>query len=140
MRIETMKRKLYFEALLGLFVMAGLVMGLKYFGYEKVQGYTAATAASETITAANGQTFTWPTFTDGARHVIICNAPTSSANLYVKLNATTCNPSASGFDFILEPGQTWAGFAGTALSIEEVTLYADGAVTVGTHVTVNGVN
>lgn len=135
-----MKTKMRIAAVLGLVFLAGLVMGLKYFGYEKVAALTPATAAAETITAADGQSFTFPFFPGGARFVVVCVSLNCPANIWLKVNATTCNPTASGFDTILQPGQTWTGFAGTALSIEEVTLYADAGCTVGTDVTVNGVN
>jgi len=133
----SMKRKLWL-ALAGLVVLASLVVGAqveRFYGQEKVRSYTAATAAVETITAADGQTFSWTT---ARYHVIVCNAPTSAANIYVKLNAATCNPSASAFDFVLEPGTTWAGFANSNLTITSLTLYADAAVTVGTDVVVTG--
>jgi hypothetical protein len=131
-----MKTKLRI-AVLGLVLAAGLAMGLKYYGYEKTHGYTAATAGVGTITAADGQLFAWAA---ACRHVVVTNAPASPANLYLEINGTTANPSASGFMIVLEPGQTWAGYANTALTIEQVAIYADAAVTYGTDFVVKGVD
>lgn len=132
-----MKTKMRIVALCGLVFLAGLAMGLKYYGYEKVHGYTAATAGAGTITAADGQLFTWSA---ACRHVVVTNAPTSPANLYLEINGTAANASASGYMIVLEPGQTWAGYANTALTIEQVAIYADAAATYGTDFVVKGVD
>jgi hypothetical protein len=130
-----MKRKLSIGVLAGLLLAVTFAFGLSNYGFQRVAAYTAATADTETITAADGQTFSW---TNAQRNIIICNAPTSGANIYVKLNADTCNPSGSEFDFVIVPAQSWCAFQDSQLLFTSVTLYADAAVTIGTDVTVMG--
>jgi hypothetical protein len=123
---------------IGLLILAVMSLGAIHYGYGAASSYTAATAdTGETITDAHGQTFTWTT---PRRHVIICNAPTSGANLYVKLNSSTCDPSSSAYDFVIPGSTTWSGFVNTQLVISSLTLYADASCTVGTDVVVTGVD
>lgn len=78
--------------LIGLAILGLLALGAqveRFYGQEKTRSYTAATAAVETITAADGQTFSWTT---ARYHVIICNTPASPANIYVKLGGGHLQP------------------------------------------------
>jgi hypothetical protein len=132
-----MKSKWIKIALVGLLMSVGLVMGAANYGYSKVAGYTPARASTGTITSEDGQLFYWGV---NQRHVVITNSPDSPANIWVNLNRTTCNPSSSDFVFILEPGETWSGYANASLVISQIAIYADSPVTVGTDICIVGVN
>jgi len=126
-----MKTKTKLLMLGGLVMACLLSMGTFYYassesraGSAKVQSFTAATAAAETITAADGQSFTWPTL-DQVRFAIVQLASTATGNLYCRLNESTANASGSDWDFYLEPGQSWSGFADVQLGIDEITCFAD---------------
>ena len=130
-----MKTRTKLGLLVGLAAMVGLSMGTFYYGSTenrtgspKVQSFTAATAtAGETITDADGASYTWPTLSQ-VRFAIVQLSGAATGNLYCRINESEANASSSEWDFYLEPGQAWSGFADVQLGIDEITCFADAPI------------
>ena len=96
---------------------------------EMIAAVTPDTASNIGAGAAQTYTFTVP-----RRRVIIFNDPASPGNLRVRWNAS--DAAAAAWDVVLEPGNysVWQNgdYVGT------LSIYADAAVTFGTHFTIKG--
>lgn len=92
-------------------------------------GPPIAGTGAATISAASAEAYTW---SKGVGKVLVCNAPSSPATLYVRIGGSTA--SLSNWDVVLQAGDTFA----LTVQTGSVSIYADIEVDNTTEFSVKG--
>lgn len=120
----------------GLLLVVGAVLGVGAYGRDGIDSMTAGTGDATILTTATGNyTFAEP----WVHRAMVYTHPTLGPSLlYVTFNANTCAPTASGYDYVLEPGD--ACYLPDGMKCNQITVYNGdaGTITYGTGFVVKG--